>query len=848
MGRARLAAQLIINNITKCNMKKIILVFSAVILLTFTLSLLNGLKIQCFSTPYFSFEGLYLKLDKKLIFRLKNLEIYSDSKPSGSTSQLNTLLDNIGWMTTLFKEISLENIEYENTSISLVYFDEIFTLLTPYLALSANFDGKRASVEHLELKDFDLNYKGDLSFDIDKKMLDANGSISSFGINAILRARLRGDILELRADEVRAKNIDGFMNNLAKKIEINKEIKAWTHEYIKADDYYIKELYAKINIDKKSLDELSGIGQAKDANINFASNTEPAIAKKVDVLLKDDALSFHTSSATFRGKEVADAKVKIINLIAPDTHIFIDLNSSKLSLDDAKPILKAFELEVGDISSPSALQSSLGLDVKLEPLGVRAKGLFLAPNKSKFSMGGASFDSSGVEIALIDSKMDFKKANLKSSFIDVDFSGEIDFSAQSGLFDANIKKLDLSNVLSLNNYKTKAKISLQNGFELGLEDFDFKGNFGKEKSLEVADFKKILPFSSLLKNDINASAGSFALSGADFSSLSGQINLDFELGFLDKDYKPYNSDEFAFSGSFEKYNVKSKSTHIDIQSSKESGLNVFLNDLIIPISSKDKDLNSDFAINFIGKNSAILVSDFNRTFGFNRFGVKMSKDFEFWANYKEGKNINLSKDDKSLSLHAKKISERFVNDILGIGAFRGGEFDLNLKGADFSNFIVELNATNTHLAQFKSQQNLLSFLDTVPSLMSFKVPDFDKEGFNAKTAKARLERRGNILQIQKLEINGQSADIYGYGNIDLAGNEIKMQIEISLLKSATSVLSKIPIVNHIILGDDDRISTVLDVSGPLSDPKYSTSVTKDILSTPFNLIKNTITLPFNLHF
>lgn len=817
-------------------------------MLALTLSLLNGWKIERFSTPYFSFDGLYLKLDKKLIFRLKNLEIYSDSRPSASTSQLNMLLDNIGWMTALFEEISLENIEYENTSISLVYFDEIFTLLTPYLALSANFDGKKASVEHLELKDFDLNYKGDLSFDVDKKILDANGSISSFGINAILRARLRGDILELRADEVRAKNIDDFMNNLAKKIEINKEIKAWTHKYVKASDYYIKELYAKINLGKKSLDELSGAGEARDANISFASNTEPAIAKKVDVLLKDDALSFHTSSATFKGKEVADAKVKIINLVAPDTHIFIDLNSSKLSLDDVKPILKAFELEIGDISSASALQSFLGLDVKFEPLGVRAKGSFLAPNKSKFNLGGASFDSTGVELFLLDTKLDFKKANLKSSFIDVDFSGEIDFSKQVGLFDTTIKKLDLSNILSLNNYKTKLKASLQNGFELSLEDLAFKGNFGKEKSIEVADFKKILPYSNLLKSDINASAGSFFLSGADFSALNGQIKLDFDQGFLDKDYKPYNSDEFVFDGSFENFNIKSKSSHIDIQNSKESGLNVFINDLIIPISSKDKDLNSNFSINFIGKNSAILISDFNRTFGFNEFGASMGKDFEFWANYKKGKNINLSKDSKSVSLHASKIGESFVNDIIGISAFRGGEFDLNLKGADFSNFIVELNATNTHLAQFKSQQNLLSFLDTVPSLMSFKVPDFDKEGFNAKTAKAKLERRGDILQIQQLEINGQSADIYGYGNIDLAANEIKMQIEISLLKSATSVLSKIPIVNHIILGDDDRISTVLDVSGSLSDPKYSTSVTKDILSTPFNLIKNTITLPFNLHF
>lgn len=56
----------------------------------------------------------------------------------------------------------------------------------------------------------------------------------------------------------------------------------------------------------------------------------------------------------------------------------------------------------------------------------------------------------------------------------------------------------------------------------------------------------------------------------------------------------------------------------------------------------------------------------------------------------------------------------------------------------------------------------------------------------------------------------------------------------------------IPLVGGIILGDDKRISTNVDVTGPTTDPKIETHLIMDTLKSPVNIIKRTLELPLEL--
>ncbi|MBQ7270842.1 MAG: AsmA-like C-terminal domain-containing protein, partial [Campylobacter sp.] len=107
-----------------------------------------------------------------------------------------------------------------------------------------------------------------------------------------------------------------------------------------------------------------------------------------------------------------------------------------------------------------------------------------------------------------------------------------------------------------------------------------------------------------------------------------------------------------------------------------------------------------------------------------------------------------------------------------------------------------------------------------------------------------FRRSGEKIIIEAMDFVGTSADIAGSGEINLKNKNINIDLEIKYLKDASSFISKIPLLNHIILGKDGTISTIVEIRGTLDKPTYKTGVAKDLISTPFNIIKNTLTLPF----
>lgn len=812
---------------------------------------MHGISVDSVNTRYFSLEKLYIALDKRLILRLKSLQIHKQAnnlENSSSTAELIKFIENADILGTWFKEISLEHISFDNFHLALIFDGENFTLDTKYLGLNAGFDGRKASVNFLELKDLKANFTGDIEIDLKNDNIDANGTFSSFEINGEIAASVRKNKLDLRLKNVHATSIKNFLENLAKIVEIDEDIKLWSYEYVKAQKYYIQDFNAKVDLKSGDIELLEGVGQASDIKVFFGKNFVDV--KSADARLKDDILSFVPHEPKYLGKDLNGSVVKINNVVGANSSVDVHLISNELCIDDAHAVLSHFGINLDAIKSKAKTKTNLAIKLILNPFKINVNGNFAIKEKSDISLAGSKFFTKNLDLDLNNTNITFKNSNLALNFMDIDFSGKLDFKTGLGEFDSDIKKLDFGQILNIENLKSKISLDINKNFEIIVPELAFVGNFAGDKNglkyIKIADLNALKAYSSFLNTDINASSGYINANTKDFESFDAVIKADFELGLKNHSQVPYNSDEFTFKGKIDHFNISSKSTHISAQNSAKTGIEVTLNDLFIPLSSKDKDLKSETKITFIGKNSGIHLLDFNRTFGFSSFKAVMAKALDFNAHYGDAININIHKSDKEVKVDAKNISERFINDILGLSAFAGGKFNLSLQGSDFSSFNANIDVNNTFLTQFKAQQNLINFFDSVPSLISFKVPDFSAKGFETKGGRIVLKRNKDILDIQALWLNGPSADIYGTGEINLDNKNIKMQLEISTLKSASSLISKVPIINQIVLGDDRKISIVVDISGPLNDPKYKTSVATDILSTPFNLIKNTLTLPFNL--
>jgi hypothetical protein len=92
-------------------------------------------------------------------------------------------------------------------------------------------------------------------------------------------------------------------------------------------------------------------------------------------------------------------------------------------------------------------------------------------------------------------------------------------------------------------------------------------------------------------------------------------------------------------------------------------------------------------------------------------------------------------------------------------------------------------------------------------------------------------------------LKSQEIEIVGLGEASIKENSINL--DLNLKTQLGSSFSKIPLLGHILLGEES-ISTTLTVTGALDDPDVNTQLAKDIAIAPYNIIKRTLMIPLDL--
>jgi hypothetical protein len=108
------------------------------------------------------------------------------------------------------------------------------------------------------------------------------------------------------------------------------------------------------------------------------------------------------------------------------------------------------------------------------------------------------------------------------------------------------------------------------------------------------------------------------------------------------------------------------------------------------------------------------------------------------------------------------------------------------------------------------------------------------------------DKNENILKINNLNTIGNGIDFEGFAIVDLNNFTINGKVNLIFLKDYTTFVRFIPILNYILLGDKERVETLVDVHGDLADPKITTNLMKDSFSAPINMIKRVFTTPANI--
>lgn len=840
---------------------KILIKFLIVFILSVIIILKIGVKIDNFEFGGLNLEKLYIKLDKKIIFRAKNITIakIKNSQKNTSGSEFYKLSQNIVWIDKLFQEISLQNLDIGGLRVQILYKDDIFFIDSPYLKVDLKLDEmidekmQKLQIKNLTLKDFNLSFQGISSANIKDKKYTFSGNFQTHEISGKADIKLVKDELRYKIYDANASSLENFMNEIGLKTKLDDEIKEWIYGYIKAKSYFIDELKGLINIQtsKLYLNELYARARAKNLSISLDKTLNDILVDDANLTLENAKLSFSLNNPTYRDKKLDGSSLYIYDIFNDKkSGIFINIKTNSIYDGSINDILKAYGINLPITQKSGNIKTDLKLNINFDTLNVIANGKFIVSN-AKIDIANALFKTKNAQIELKNSDtLIIKAKDFGMDFFDLDADVKIDLNTSKAIISGKLKSLKIDEIIDINNENLIAtldyssKDTILNFHELGLM-LSFNENINKI----IITNEKLAKKSTLLNSIGIDGFKEISIESKDFKGYDIKVeDAHFNLPFHKKNGEIYNKDSFKISVKDNFINGFSQSGFLNFEVLNKNDVKLNIKDLDLIIKNDENGSNfsnnlGDITANLLAKNSNIILADTNTTLALNKYQIWAKQDFVKLGSNAYSGRINLSKIKDELTIEARDIDGKFINELFKHESFEGGKFKLKTIG-NSNHLKGEIRFYDTYFKDYIFYQQLLTFINSIPSLLTFKTPDFNQRGFSAKSGKILFEKDGDLLKFIAIDIKGTSADIIGTGDINLKTKAINIDLEIEILKDASSIISAIPLVNQIILGKDRTLSTLIKLRGTTDKPEYSSQVLTDTLLAPFKLVRNLLQIPF----
>ncbi len=825
------------------------------ILATFVGILIYGIKIDQLNISKIKIDKLYIKLDKKLIVNAKKIDINFKESKKSSTKELYNVLRKIPWLDYFFKQINIENMNINGNTIKLLYKDDIFYLDTTYFKVDANIKNHKkqdliVELKSFALKDFDLNLSGILRGNLKDKEAVFKGDFNSFNIKGEMVFYLKKKMLEYSVKTYDFNSLKPFLNSLNTHVNLSKELLVWLRDKINAKSFQIKELQGKINIENGDFFPFDMRAKAilKEARVKYHKILSEVLIKQANLELKNNKLFLDFIDPSYENINLNGTHGYIYNLLTKGNGIVLNLFANTKLDDKILNILKAYRLKVPLFQRSGEVQTKLKLDIHFVPYDIDVKGDFFIQN-SNINIANQPFFTKKAVVKLDNSIIKLQNTNLSfKDIFELNTSGEINLKKDNYEGDAfikflNIKKQD-TNFLALKGYKTPVIMEFKkDNLHIDLLNLKTKLFFLKHtNNIYLDDISLFYDSSNFLQNR-QITKGKVLVETKDFENFDIFADILKIKPILRVNNKALDSFKANIDIGTNKTHIKTQRDFLEILFSNNTNLVKIKNaDLLLNSSSK----NSKTLMNIKADNSNIFFQDLNKTLLFHAYDINISKNFiKANAIHKRGKALYYQ-NDNFLSITADNFNDKFVNTYLHDNLFKEGSFGLKLKGKNFDDFVAYVNFQNTFIKSFSFYNKLLAFINSVPNLLTFKKQGFNEKGYSVKKANILFSKKGSKLYIKSIDIQGVNADILGTGVYDLSTHEINLKLKLKTFKSISDIVSKIPMINYIILGNDNSIQTHIKVSGNIDSPNIQTQTAKDISLVPFNVLKRTISLPFKI--
>ncbi|WP_041957452.1 DUF3971 domain-containing protein [Sulfurospirillum arsenophilum] len=837
----------------------ILLLFIVLSVVALIGTLANGISIDNLTLPTIKIDQLYIKLDKKLIVSIETLDIKKETQTDTSLEEMAELIKNFPYINQFFSKISIETIRYANEMLSLHYEENTFKLDSKHLSVNLiiiPIEKWQVDVEIQEafLKDYHLHVNGKTRMDFKEKTYNFEGDFEIFGLKGVALFDIKDKLLtyHLQSESFTNKELKDLMDFIVSQVELDQIAKDWIDKNIVGEEYILHFFEGKFNL--ATLDyfpmQMHGTATVKNATVSFEPTVPPAYVKEIGIEFKNDKLLFDIKEPSYEQKIIQKADVYIYNLIGKGTGIVVDLNAtSKLDAPIHK-ILHAFKIDVPITQTTGLTDANVRLDIKFLPYDINATGKFkLSP--SDFTLSGLPMSTKYGEVRLDNFKIMLDNTNLRyKNLFDINATGVFDAkkSRYEGDIDINALLLDFSGtrLLKINNLADQnASFSIENATtKMALPSLNTTIIFTKDNNQFIlTDLTKVAAFSPFM-SDGNLTQGSVYVQTKDFENFDAKINLQNVNTPLLENREPVRDFEIALTTNTKILDASTTNTKLSLHYDKDLTLHV--KDFNIALPQGDDPLDIPIKTTIFGENSSFIDLESNKTILSERYTLTLFKD-NIHLNSKRGKSsFEYEKRKGKLGIQATALDADATNALFNRRYFYEGDFSLNIDGKDDNNMQGTFVMHKTFIKDLKFFNNLMATINAIPSLLVFNDPNFNTEGYFVDNGSVEFNQTKEAMHIKELQLRGKSADIMGKGMVNLIANTLDLKLQIKTLKTFSSAIDMIPIVGGIILGEDKRIATNVDVTGPTTDPKIETHLILDTLKSPMNILKRTFELPLEL--
>ena len=428
--------------------------------------------------------------------------------------------------------------------------------------------------------------------------------------------------------------------------------------------------------------------------------------------------------------------------------------------------------------------------------------------------------------------------------------------------DTNIDSLEINGKIEDGKTKISSKdedikIEIDDKLNIYLQNLDVILENNKIETTNLKQEVIISLFNSKLKMDTDI----YYLENAKIFIKNSGIDFEADVKDLNLPIKKNNNkiEKLSLVGTLKNHitSIETKNKDLILQLTEDSVF-LYAEDYALHYSSTDSKKIENIKykkIDIKGKNLIIFYDEVNKLLA-DEFVLRIRNDSKFVSlDYKQTSVTFRESKDKKIDIFSNNVSDEFINALIGKHIFDGGNLmfyasgymnDLNGK------FIIE----NSNVEGVTILNNLLLFIQTSPALINplLAIPAVvglaTNSGFNLLaynivdgTIEFNYNKDKELLDIKKLITIGNGIDFDGRGTVDLKNNIIDSNIKLIFFKDYSKLVGMVPVINYVLLGDNNRVETEVNLNGSLSDPDISTNLTKDTISVPMNIGKRILSFP-----